>query len=324
MTTNRRAILAAGAAALAAPHAARAQARWPNGPIRLVVPFPPGGSLDTIARLAQPHLSTELGVPVVVENRPGASGALGTQVVARAAPDGQTWGVVFDTHASNPALIQNIGFDTRRDLVPVMLVATSPMVIACNLQRPWRDLRDMIAAARRAPDTVTYGTVGNGSLSHLTMTLMQRRGGFQIVHVPFRGGSAMTTSAMAGQTDMAMASNAGLLGQVNTTLRPLAQTSATRSPALPDVPTVQEQGIAGIDARAFWAVVGPAGVPDEILRRFHGALARAYAQPEVVARATGPMGVDLVVSSPEEFGAFLDRQMETWAQVVRDYDIRAD
>jgi tripartite-type tricarboxylate transporter receptor subunit TctC len=321
MTIARRALLAAG---LALPAVARAQPRWPNGPIRLVVPFPPGGSLDTTARLAQPHLSAELGVPVVVENRPGASGALGTQVVARAAPDGQTWGVVFDTHASNPGLIPNLGFDTRRDLIPVMLVATSPMVITCNMQRPWRDLRDMIAEARRRPDTLTYGTVGNGSLSHLTMSQIQRRGDFKIVHVPFRGGSAMTTSAMSGQTDMAMASNAGLLGQVNTTLRPLAQTGATRSPALPEVPTVQEQGIAGIDARAFWAVVAPAGLPEEILRRFHAALKNAYAQPDVVARMTGPMGQDLVASSHEEFGAFLNAQIDTWTQVIRDYDIRSD
>jgi tripartite-type tricarboxylate transporter receptor subunit TctC len=321
MKTTRRTILAA---TLALPAVAQAQPRWPNGPIRLVVPFPPGGSLDTTARLAQPHLAAELGVPVVVENRPGASGALGTQVVARAAPDGQTWGVVFDTHATNPSLIPNMGFDTRRDLIPVMLVATSPMVIVCNLQRPWRDLRDMIAAAKQAPDTVTYGTVGNGSLSHLTMTQIQRRGDFRITHVPFRGGSAMTTSAMAGQTDMAMASNAGLLGQVNTTLRPLAQTGATRSPALPDVPTVQEQGIAGIDARAFWAVVAPAGLPEDILRRFHTALRNAYNQPDVIARMTGPMGQDRVVSTPEEFGAFLTAQMDTWAQVIRDYDIKSD
>jgi tripartite-type tricarboxylate transporter receptor subunit TctC len=324
MTASRRTILGAGLSALAAPPIAGAQARWPNGPIRLVVPFPPGGSLDTIARLAQPHLQAELGVPVVVENRPGASGALGTAQVARAAPDGQSWGVVFDTHASNPALIPNIGFDTRRDLVPVMLVATSPMVITCNLQRPWRSLGDMVAAAKERPDTLTYGTVGNGSLSHLTMTLMQRAGGFRVVHVPFRGGSAMTTATMAGQTDMAMASNAGLLGQVNVTLRPLAQTGGTRSAALPEVPTVVESGIPGIDARAFWAVVAPAGVPTEILRRFHAALRSAYAQPEVVARATGPMGVDLVASTPEEFGTFLEAQMDTWARVIRENDIRPD
>jgi tripartite-type tricarboxylate transporter receptor subunit TctC len=319
--TARRTLLAA---TLALPQAAFAQTRWPAGPIRLIVPFPPGGSLDTTARLAQPHLQAELGVPVVVENRPGASGAIGTQLVARAAPDGLTWGVVFDTHASNPALIPNIGFDTRRDLVPVMLISTSPMVICCNMQRPWRDLRDMIAAAKERPDTLTYGTVGNGSLAHLTMSQIQARGGFKIVHVPFRGGSAMTTSAMSGQTDMAMASNAGLLGQVNVTLRGLAQTGAARSPAQPDIPTVQELGIPGIDARAFWAVVGPAGLPEEILRRFHAALRRAYAHPETVARMTGPMGVDIVASSPEEFGAFLNAQMDTWAQVIRDYDIRAD
>ena len=323
MRAARRTILAT-AAALAVPGLARAQPRWPNGPIRLVVTFPAGGSLDTVARLAQPHLQAELGVPVVVENRPGASGALGTQVVARAAPDGQSWGVVFDTHATNPSLIPNIGFDTRRDLVPVMLIATSPMVITCTPQRPWRDLRDMMAAARANPDTLTYGTVGNGSLSHLTMTQIQRRAGFSVVHVPFRGGGAMTTSAMAGQTDMAMASNAGLLGQVNVTLRALAQTSATRSPALPDVPTVQEQGVPGIDARAFWAVVAPTGVPEDIIARFHAALTRAYSQPDVVARATGPLGLDLVRSSPGEFGSFLTRQMDTWAQVIRDYDIRAD
>jgi tripartite-type tricarboxylate transporter receptor subunit TctC len=263
-------------------------------------------------------------VPVVIENRPGASGAIGTAALARAPADGNTWAMVFDTHAVNPALIPTLGFDTKRDLAPVMLVGTAPMLITTHNSRPWRTLPEVIAAAKARPDTLTYGSIGNGSLAHLTMSLMQTAGGFRVVHVPYRGGGPMSAAAAAGELDMPMATNAGLGGQVNVTLRPLAQTGARRSALFPDLPTVAESGVPGIDALAWWAVIGRAGVPAPVQARFHAALAKALAVPEVRARLSGPLGVDVVGSSPEAFGSFLDAQMDTWARVVRDHNIRPD
>jgi tripartite-type tricarboxylate transporter receptor subunit TctC len=325
-SARRRAFLAA-AAPLVLQRAARAQqqpAGWPNGPIRIIAPFPPGGSVDTLARLVQQRLQAEIGAPVVVDNRPGASGSLGTAAAARAAPDGQTFVFVFDTHAVNPFLIPNLGFDTRRDLAPVMLIGTAPMLITTHRSRPWQDLRDAVAAAKARPDTVTYGSIGNGSLAHLTMTLMQKAGDFRVVHVPYRGGGPMSAAAAAGELDLPMATNAGLGGQVGQTLRPLAQTGARRSPRFPDVPTVAEAGIAGIDALAWWGALAPARTPEPVLRRFHAALRTALDAPEVRGRMADPLGIDVVASEPEEFAAFLDRQMEIWGRVVRENGIKPD
>jgi tripartite-type tricarboxylate transporter receptor subunit TctC len=316
--------LAAATAGLCAPAVARAQAAWPNGPIRIIAPFPPGGSVDTITRLVQPHLQAALGVPIVVENRPGASGSLGTAAAARAAPDGQTFLTVFDTHAVNPSFLPNPGYDARRDFAPVMLIGTSPMLITTHVSRPWRTLPEVIAAAKQRPDTITYGSIGVGSLAHLTMSLMQQAGGFKVVHVPYRGGGPMSAAAAAGELDMPMATNAGLGGQVGQTLRPLAQTGARRSPLSPDVPTVVESGIPGIDALAWWAMLAPARTPEPVLVRFHAALNAALEVPDVRARLTSPMGVDVVASTREEFGAFLERQMEVWGRVVRENNIRPD
>jgi tripartite-type tricarboxylate transporter receptor subunit TctC len=319
---HRRALIASlPTLGLAAPALAQS---WPNGPIRIIAPFPPGGSVDTITRLLQPRLAAELGVPVVVENRPGASGALGTQAAARAPADGSTWVTVFDTHAVNPFLIPNLGFDTERDFAPIMLIGTAPMIITTHNSRPWQNLREVITAAKEKPDTLTYGSIGNGSLAHLTMTLMQKAGDFRVVHVPYRGGGPMSAAAAAGELDMPMATNAGLGGQVGRTLRPLAQTGAKRSALFPDLPTVAEQGLPGIDAPAWWGLLAPARVPEATQRRFHAALVKALAEPELLARMTGPLGIDVVGSTPEEFSAFLQAQMALWGRVVRENNIRSD
>ncbi len=325
---HRRRLLAVPAAlALAPPGLAMpaiAQPAWPTAPIRLVAPFPPGGSVDTIARLLQPALQEALGVPVVVENRSGASGSVGTLAVARAAPDGQTWGIVFDTHAVNQALIPGLAYDPRRDFTLAMLIGTSPMVIACPQARPWQRLEDVVAAARARPDSITYGTVGNGSLAHLTMELLQARAGIRLSHVPYRGGGPMSAAAAAGEIDLGVASRAGLGGQVGTTLRPLAQTGATRSAGLPQVPVLAEAGIADAAAEAFWALVGPAGIPPERTARIHAAFTRALQDPQVRQRLVAGQGIDIQASSPEGFARFLDAQVETWTALVRQRGIRAE
>jgi tripartite-type tricarboxylate transporter receptor subunit TctC len=320
---ERRPLLA-GALLLAAPAIARAQGAWPNGPIRIVVPFPPGGSTDALSRMLQPHLSAELGVPVVVENRAGASGALGTAVVARAAPDGNTWVLVFDTHAVNPALIPTLGFDTQRDLTPLLLFGTAPMVLTAHRTRPLRSVAQVVDAARARPDTVTYGTIGNGSLAHLTMALAQRSGGFTLVHVPYRGGGPLAVAAVAGEVDLPIATRPAIGVHIDSgALVPIAQTGATRSPSMPDVPTLADSGIAGIDARAFWGFLGPANLPGPVKQRMEAALRKALDIPDLRARVLG-LGIDLDPQGEAVFGPFVARQMETWARVVRENNIRPD
>jgi tripartite-type tricarboxylate transporter receptor subunit TctC len=321
-STTRRALLGVAAATLATP--ALGQAAWPNGPIRIVAPFPPGGSTDALARLLQPHLTQQLGVPVVVENRAGASGALGTAAVARSAPDGNTWVLVFDTHAVNPALIPNMGFDTERDLTPLLLFGTAPMVLTAHRTRPWRSFAEMEAAARARPDTLTYGTIGNGSLAHLTMALVGRASGLQLVHVPYRGGGPLAIAAVAGEVDLPIATRPAIGAHIDSgAIIPLAQTGATRSPSMPDLPTLVESGVPGIDARAFWGFLGPAGLPAPVKQRMEAELRAALDKPELRARVVG-LGIDLDPQGEAGFARFLSTQIATWGRVVRENGIRPD
>lgn len=317
---RRTLFTAAAGIGLAAP-ALRAQS-WPDGAIRLVAPFPPGGSADLLCRLLQAPLRAALGVPVVVENRPGAAGAIGTAAVARSAPDGQSYVLVFDTHVVNPALNPTLGFDPDKDLRAVMLVATAPMLVATKTDKPFRDIAAVVARAKAAPDTVTYGTVGIGSLAHLTMERLQDVTGTKMIHVPYRGGGPMSTAASSGEIDLAVASVVGLGGQVGTTLRALAQTGETRSPLRPDIPTLIESGVPDVAARAFWGLMAPAGVPDAIIARFHAALVAATSDPAVRGPLEG-QGVDVVGSTPAAFATFLREQAAIWTKVVRNKKISA-
>lgn len=318
---TRRALLGAASVALATPALAQS---WPSGPIRIVVPFPPGGSTDALARLLQPGLTQSLGVPVIVENRAGASGALGTAAVARSAPDGNSWVLVFDTHAVNPALIPNMGFDTERDLTPLLLFGTAPMVLTAHRTRPWRSFAEMAAAARARPDTITFGTIGNGSLAHLTMALLGRVTGLQLVHVPYRGGGPLATAAVAGEVDLPIATRPAIGVHIDSgTLVPLAQTGAARSPTMPDLPTLAELAAPGLDARAFWGFLGPANLPAAIKARMEAAIRAALEVPETRARVVG-LGIDLDPQGEAGFRPFLSAQIATWGRVVRENNIRPD
>jgi tripartite-type tricarboxylate transporter receptor subunit TctC len=319
---HRRGLLAAAATALAAP--AIGQPAWPNGPIRIVAPFPPGGSTDALARILQPHLQQALGVPVVVENRAGASGAVGTLNVARSAPDGNSWVLVFDTHAVNPALIPNIGFDTERELTPLLLFGTAPMALTKHRSRPWGSLAEVVAAAKARPDTLTYGTIGNGSLAHLTMALVSMAAGIQLVHVPYRGGGPLAVAAVAGEVDLPIATRPAIGAHIDSgALVPLAQTGAARSPSLAGVPTLAEAGVPGIDARAFWGFLGPANLPPVIKQRMEAELRAALERPELRQRVVA-LGIDLDPQGEAGFAPFLSAQIATWGRVVRENNIRPD
>jgi tripartite-type tricarboxylate transporter receptor subunit TctC len=240
-TFTRRAALALGAAAMAAP-SARAQA-WPSAPVRIIVPFAPGGSTDAVARLAAAGLQQKLGQPIVVENRSGAAGAIGTEAVAKARPDGLTWLLTFDSHAVLPALIPNLPFDLTRDLDPVMLIGGAPYVVATKPDKPWRDLAAIVAAARARPDGVSYGSTGNGTIGHLTMMLLQARTGTRMAHIAYRGGGLAVNDAVAGHVDLMIGSAALVAPHIaGGTLRAVAQFGPTRLPGLAQVPTAEQQG----------------------------------------------------------------------------------
>jgi tripartite-type tricarboxylate transporter receptor subunit TctC len=310
--------------ALAAiPLGAAAQA-WPTRqPIRLVAVFPPGGSVDQVARILAQPLSQQLGQSVIVENKGGASGSIGTAAVAAAAPDGYTFAVVFDTHAVNPSLIPGLPFDTRKDLAPVVLVGTSAMVLATNTASEYKSFADVITAVK-AKKNVNYGSIGSGSLGHLAMALLGKGGGLDWQHVPYKGGGPLMSDAVAGHVPLSIASVFVTKPHIDSKrMRPLAVTTSKRAAELPDVPTVAESGYPGFDAPAWWAVLAPAKTPPEIVRRMNEELNKALKSPEVATRLAG-QGITVIGGSPEVARTFIDRQIDVWAQVVRENNIKAD
>ena len=312
-------------AALAPATASAQSTNWPAKPVKLVVPFPPGGSVDPLARLLAVRLTESMGQQFIVENKPGASGSIGTAFVAKSAPDGYNFVVVFDTHAVNPTLLPGMQFDTLKDLAPVMLVGTAPMAVATHPSKPYKTFADIIAAAKAKPDSVSYGSIGNGSLGHLTMTLVQHAGRFTLVHVPYKGGGPMTQDALGGQVDLAVGSVAVLAPHVRSgKLRAVAVTGNKRSHSMPDVPALSEQGFPGFSALAWWGIFAPVATPKPVVDKFHAELAKALGQPDLRKTLTEQLGMDLVVSTPEALQKFLVGEIDRWGKVVRENNIRAD
>jgi tripartite-type tricarboxylate transporter receptor subunit TctC len=315
---------AAAAAMVLCALAAQAQG-WPTKPVKFVVPYPPGGSTDPMARLIAAKLTDSLGQPFVVENRAGASGTIGTAFVAKSPADGYTFIFVFDYHAVNPFLIADLPYDTVKDLAPVMLVGTAPMAIATGVAKPYKTFGDVVAAAKAKPGTISIGSVGSGSLGHLTMVLVQQTSGISLVHIPYKGGGPMTADAVGGQIDLAIGSVAVITPHVKGgKLRAIAVTGDTRSRALPDVPTLAEQGLPGFSALAWWGIFAPAGTPKPIIDKLNAELVKAFSLPDVRKLLDETLGIDLVVGKPEGLAAWLQSQMQRWGKVVKDNNIRAD
>lgn len=319
--------IGAGLGAICVPWRALAQQTpdWAKGQtIKIVSPFPPGGSVDAISRMMQPGLQQRLGATVVVENRPGAGGAVGANSVAKSAPDGTNILVVFDSHAVLPALLP-LQYDSKKDLDPVMLIGTAPMVLACHPSRPFKTLKDVIDASKAKPDSLTYGTVGNGSLGHLLMVLLGKKGGFVTRHLPYRGGGPAVNDAVGGHIDLIIGSAALLAAQVSAgTLRPLMQSGATRAPTLKDVPTVAESGFPGSEAYAWWGVFVRAGTPAPIKDRIYADLKASLEDSSVRPKLEGGQQVKLELSPAKPFADFFDEQMKVWGDVVRENGIKPD
>jgi tripartite-type tricarboxylate transporter receptor subunit TctC len=305
---------------LAGPDRAR---NWPSRTIRIVVPFPPGGTTDEIARSVQPLLQKDLNVPVVIENRGGASGSIGTQAVVASPPDGYTFLLVFDTHAVNPILIPNIPFDTVKDLAPVMVIGKSPMVITAHYSAPYKSFADIVSASKEKPESVSFGTIGNGSLAHLAMTQISNQLGVKMNHVPYKGGGPLTVDAIAGHIPVAIASVALLYPHIKTgKLIPLAVTSPKRSAQLPDTPTVAALAVPGYDAEAWWGMLAPAHTPPDIIEHMRELMAKALNDASV-KNALEEQGLVYNLSGGEALGSLIESEIARWGKVVKNNQINA-
>ena len=319
----RRSVLSLLATGLISPLGAWAQGAWPNQPIKVVNPFPTGGTVDQISRLLQPHLQNILGQPIVIDNKVGASGSIGTGIVAKSAPDGYNWVMVFDTHGVNPSLYPNLPFDTLKDLRGVIQIGTGAMVITAHSSTPYKSYADLVAAARAKPGSIGYGTIGSGSMAHLAMTALGNHLKVDWTHVPYKGGGPLATDGVAGHVPVTMATYALWAPHFSGgKLRPLAVTSPKRMPELPDVPTLQELGVPGFEAQAWWGMFAPAGTPDAIVNRMNAAVVKALQEPPVQERLK-QMGVVITTTSPADTDRFVKSEVEKWGKVVRDNKITA-
>ena len=315
------------AAALALPmlssegHAAS----WPEGQvIKVIVPFAPGGSTDAIARLSQEGLQRRLGASIIVENRPGGDSAIGATFVARAAPDGLTWLNVFDSHASLAAL-KKLQFDIDKDLEPVLLIGITPMVVACATSKPYKTFADVVAAARAKPEVLTFATIGNGSLGHLGMTLLEKTGNFSLTHVPYNGGGPAVNSALGGQVELIIGSAALLAQQITSgALRPLLQTGKARLPNLAETQTAIEAGFADFVALSWWGVFAPGKTPRDMIDRYGKELKATLQDENVVKVLKESQQVDVLALGPDEFGKFFREQKAIWTKVIAENNIKAD
>ncbi len=311
----------AGAALALVTCAALAQT-WPDKPIRLISVFPPGGSVDQVARVLAQQLSKQIGQSVIVENVGGASGSIGTAAVARAVPDGSTFGVVFDTHGTNPGLIPNISFDTIKDLEHVTLIGTSPMALVASAKSKYMKFADVNADARSIKG-ITIGSIGTGSLGHLAMIQAGKQDGWSWTHVPYRGGGPLMNDVIAGHTPLGIGTVFLVMPHVKAgTVRPIAITGAKRHSSLPDTPTLAESGVRNFEALAYWGVIAPAKTPPVIVERMNAELQKALKDPAVAERLSA-QGMTITGNGPAEFKAFTQKEIERWRKVVKDNGITA-
>jgi len=295
---------------------------WPTRVVKFVSPYPPGGSVDPLARLFAAKLSESLKQQFIVENRTGASGIVGTDYVAKSAPDGYTFVFIFDTHSVHQALNPKLPFDPVKDFAPVMLVGTAPMVITTGVMKPYKSFADVIEAARAKPDTVTMGNVGNGSLAHLATIVLNQATGVKIVPVPYKGGGPLSVDVIGGHVELAMASTVAQAQHVKGgEMRALALTGDKRSATMPNVPTLAELGVPWQGAYAFWGILAPAGTPKPIIDKLVAELNKAINAPDVQKTLTETLGMDVLALSPEETGKFLSDAIARWGKVVKDNGI---
>ena len=297
---------------------------YPSKPIRLIVPYSPGAGTDAISRILAQKLSDSLGQQMIVDNRPGAGGTIGTEIVAHSAPDGYTLLFAPTSHAINPNLYTKLPFDTQKDFVPISVVASLPVVLAVEASVPARNVAELVALAKSRPGQLTMASSGNGSVFHLTGEMFKGAAGVNILHVPFKGGAPAVTALIAGQVSMAFETSVTLVPHIKSgKLRPLAVASARRISILPEVPTLAEAGYPGILSENWYGLYAPAGTPKEAVARLYTELERAIHSPDVRDKLA-QQGAEIRENTPEQTAAFLNAEMAKWARVIRDSGAKVD
>jgi tripartite-type tricarboxylate transporter receptor subunit TctC len=321
---QRRHLIAGLACAAAAP-ALWAQDPWPTKTIRIVVPFAAGGTSDALARLLGQKLQDALKQTVIVENKAGAGGVIGADAVAKSAPDGYTLLLgTIASHAINPALQPKMPYDAAKDFVPVFFIGNIANVLLVGANQPYRNVKELIAAAKAKPGTIAYGTPGSGSSQHLSGVKFALDAGVDLVHVPYKGSGPSMQDLLAGQIPMSFETALTALPQINAgKVRALAVTPARRAKVLPDVPTLAESGLKGFDVASWQAFFAPAGTPPAIVKRLNDELTRIVAQTDVAARLF-TMGVENVPMTPAQFAEFQRAELAKWAKIVKDGNVKPE
>jgi tripartite-type tricarboxylate transporter receptor subunit TctC len=297
---------------------------YPNRPVRIIVPFPPGGAVDISARLLQVGLEKALGQPVIIDNRAGASGVVGTDQVAKAPPDGHTLGVAFATHTVNPAVNPKLPYDTERDLAPVILIGKNPLLLLVNSKVPARNLKEFIDYAKANPGKLNYATPGAASQAHLIIEWLSGLAGIKMQHIPYRGGAPAVMGTVAGETQLTAMSPLASLAQIEAgALRPIATGSITRDKQFPELPTIAESGYPGFEAVAWVGMFAPVATPREIIDRLNGEINKLIQVPETVAKLE-QQGVSPAGGTPEQFGEFIAAEIRRWTDAARANNIRAE
>jgi len=312
------------AVAITAPCSAGAQS-YPNKPVRIVVPFAPGGTTDILARLVGQRLGEAWRHPVVIDNRPGANGAPGTEMVAKSAPDGHTIVMGYlGSFAINPHLFPKLPYDPLRDFAPITLVAATTQAIVAHPSLPVQSARDLIALARRQPGQITYASAGIGAPSHLAGELFKMMARIDLVHVPYKGSGAATTDLLGGHVALSFGGLAAAMPYVKAQrLRVLAVAGSARSPAMPQVPTVAESGLPGFDVTSWFGLLAPAGTPREVIGRLHGDVVKILKADDVRERLAAD-GAEVVANTPDEFAAYIKSELAKWGAVIKAAKIRAE
>jgi len=327
---DRRQLLTGIAGALAMPalalagRAAHAEAGYPNKPIRFIVPYPPGGGTDIVARLVAARMGQSMGQPVIVDNKPGASTIIGTEAMAKSPADGYTFGLVTDSHAINPSFFNKLPYDSIKDFDPVSQLVFVPLVMVAHPSLKVGTVKELIEKARANPGKINYASIGNGTPHNLSMEWFKKLAGVDLTHVPYKGVAPALSDLVAGQVDVMFTGTSSAAPYVKSgKLVALAVSSAKRQPSFPDTPSVAEAALPEFDFMTWYGTVVPAGVPKDITERLSREIGQALAQPDV-KKQLDALGVVGAASTPDEFGAFLRKQTESLARMVKITGVKAE
>lgn len=325
---NRRFLMVgATAATLGAPTLAKAQTTgtgdWPKGQIKIIVPFPPGGSTDPVARIIQAKLIENTGWNIIIDNKPGGTGAVGSAIAAKSAPDGQTWMLTFDSHILNPAFAPGLPYKDS-DLTNVMLIGRTPQALAAHPDRPYKTFAEVVADAKARPGKVNVGVLG-ASQALVLMTLIKKENNVDLNLIPYKGGGPLTQDLLGGVTDIGISSLTSFSPHIRANkIRPIGVTGEKRTPALPETPTLIEQGIKGFPSYSWWGVYAPAGTPRPLIDRMNAEIKKAVQAPDVTQKFLEQFNMEILTSSPEEFAAYQKSEQDRWFKVIKDNDIKGD